>query len=82
MVGGRRMWIAPLLFGQRLAGRAVVVHVRRILRVRLAQGRVLHRRVRGRRQPRREVHEESGLHGSGARKGERNTRMIQPRVPA
>lgn len=70
VAGGRRVRPAPFLPGQGLAGRAVVVHVRRVLRVRLAQGRVLHRRVRGRRQQGRELHEESRLHGPRARKGE------------
>lgn len=72
MAGRRPVRLAPLLPGQGPAGRAVVVHVRRLLRVRLAQGRVLHRRLRSRRQQGREVHEENRLHGSGARKGERN----------
>lgn len=64
------MRTSPFLSGQGPARRAVVVHVRRILWVRLAEGRVLHRRIRGRRQQGRKIHEKSRLYGPGTRKGE------------
>lgn len=70
MADWRRVRPAPFLLGQRPAGRALVVHVRWIFRIWLAQGSVLHRRVRGRRQQGRKIHEKSRLHGSRARKGE------------
>lgn len=73
VAGGWRVRSAPFLPGQRPAGCALVVHLRRILRVRLAPGRVLHRRVRGRRQQRREIHAKSQQHDSGALQGKQNT---------